>query len=225
MRRGLTALAVGVTAGFGAVAPALAGSGSLASSGDATSVGAHAVDLNGIVDSPVHGARWRFAIGRTRSFAHAELTPALALPGRLVAVERRIAHLRPDTTYFWRVELISPAVGPDHAGRGGGHARRGGGGRGGRERGGRGGSTVTTLGAVRRVHTLATEGGGGGTTTTPSETTPTATTPTSTTGTATTPAGATGTATTATATTATATTPASVTTTAGPPPQSSTLTS
>ena len=174
MRRGLTALVVGVTAGFGVVAPALAGGGLLASSGDATSVTDRSADLNGVVFSPRPGAHWRFILSERRSFHHAEVTPAVALHGRLVAVERQLSGLSPATTYFWRVQLVSPALSAPRRSRGPGRER------------GHGAHAVTTLGAVKSFTTLPAADSGTGTTTTPSST-PTPPTGMSTTTTSTTP--------------------------------------
>jgi hypothetical protein len=106
VQRRLLALTTVTAVTLSVAAPAFGGL-PLAASGNATSVTATGADLNGVIARAARGTRWRFAYSPDIHMRRAlVLTPALLLHGRVVAVERRITHLRPDTRYFWRLVVI-----------------------------------------------------------------------------------------------------------------------
>ena len=92
--------------GLGVAAPALA-SDTLVATGDATSITTDSADLNGVVYRERVGARWLFEYSTSSHFNTSVIsTTPVAVHGRLIAVERQVSGLVPDTTYYWRVVLV-----------------------------------------------------------------------------------------------------------------------
>jgi phosphodiesterase/alkaline phosphatase D-like protein len=104
VRRRWIALVTGMVATSGVVAPALAASPMVVSTGNATSVTMSGADLNGIVNIEGQHSQWLFEYTAQAGFKRGvKVTPAVAAGVGLRLVERRVTGLKPGTTYYWRV--------------------------------------------------------------------------------------------------------------------------
>lgn len=88
----------------GGAYPALAMADTVATTGNATSVGTSSTELNGVIDPSYSDSAWFFEYGRTTDLSSGNtVTPVTPAGSGLHVVSALVNGLKPHTTYYFRV--------------------------------------------------------------------------------------------------------------------------